>query len=414
MGIVSSIGHDIAAFARSLAEGRSGVKRISRETSPALAVDIGAEIEDFDSATALARSPDLPGDLLQSATRVARRSPFAIQASVAGALQAWTQARLHASPVAPERLGLVIAGHNTTQSLQYALQPGFRRDPEYLSPRYALQHMDSDQLGVLSEILGIRGEGFVVGGASASGNIGAIHGARLIAGGLVDACLVVGVVADLSPMEVQAFHAIGALGGKAFRDQPAQACRPFDARHEGFLPGQAAACLVLESGASAERRGVPRLARWLGGAIALHASATSEPDAGGEVRAMREALRQSGLGPGDIDYVNTHGTSSPLGDRAEIEAIAQVFGEHFPRVWLNATKGLTGHCLHSAGVVEIVATVIQMQQGFLHANLNLEEPINAKARFCGTTAVPHAPRNVLSNSFGFGGINTCVALQADG
>lgn len=411
MGIVSSIGHDVAAFGRSLAAGQSGIRRVTRTTVPPLAVPIGAEIEDFSFQAAVRAIPDLPDALREAAARGARRAPFTIQTSVVAALQAWGQARLDAGAMAPERIALVVAGHNTTQSYQYGLYPEFRDNPEYLSPRYAVQVMDSNQLGVLSEMLGIKGEGFVAGGASASGNVGIIQATRLIQAGLADACLVVGVAADLSPMEIQGFHVIGAMGGKKFRDQPEKACRPFDAQHEGFIYGQAAACLVLESGASAQRRGVAGLAAILGGAIRLHATASPQPDLDGEAEAMRAALRHGAVAATDVDYLNTHGTASPLGDSTEVAAIAQVFGAHFPKVWLNATKGLTGHCLNSAGVVEVIATVIQMRQGFIHPNANLEAPIHATARFSGATAVRQPIRVAMSNAFGFGGINTSIVLR---
>jgi malonyl-ACP decarboxylase len=408
MGIVSSIGHDVGSFARSLAEGRSGVRHLSRASTPPLAVPIGAEIEGFSFPDLL---HDLPEALKSAASRAARRAPFVVQASVIAALQAWRQARLDSGAVQPARIGLVVAGHNTTQSYQYGLYPGYLQNPEYLSPRYPVQVMDSNQVGTLSEILDIKGEGFVTGGASASGNVGVIQAARLIQAGLADACLVVGVAAELSPMEMQGFHVIGAMGGKRFRDQPEKACRPFDAQHEGFIYGQAAACLVLESAESTDARGAESLASILGGAIRLHATASPSPDRDGEAEAMRAALSASGIAASEVDYVNTHGTSSPLGDRTEIEAIVQVFGEHFPKVWLNATKGMTGHCLNSAGVVEVIATVVQMREGFIHPNINLENPIHATARFAGA-ATERAPIHVaMSNAFGFGGINTSIVLR---
>jgi malonyl-ACP decarboxylase len=410
MGIVSSIGHDVAAFGRSLLEGRSGIGRITRETVPPLAVKIGAEIEDFSFPTMLREMIGVPDALKDVAWRLARREPFTIQTSVIAALQAWQQANVHERKVSPERIALVIAGHNTTQNYAYGLNATFQTQPEYLTPRYAVQFMDSHQIGVLSEIFGIQGEGCVAGGASASGNVGIIQGMRLIQAGLADACLVVGVVADLSPMEIQGFHALGAMGGKHFRDAPEKACRPFDAQHEGFIYGQAAACVVLEAGDAADARGTASLAEVLGGAINLHATASPQPDVDGEARAMRGALAQSGLAPDEIAYVNTHGTSSPLGDVTEARAIEQVFGAHFPNVWLNATKGLTGHCLNSAGVVELIATVIQMREGFLHPNANLEKPIHA-ARFVGATALRERVDVAMSNSFGFGGINTSIVLR---
>lgn len=404
MGVVSSIGQDQGAFTRSLFEGKSGVRRVARPAAP---VQIGAEIEGFDFEALVGRSPSLA----QAASRAGGRAPFTVQASICAVSEAWEQAGLQSGAVAPERVGLVVAGHNTTGQYQSSLLDRFARDPEYLSPRYALQYQDSYQLGVLSQIFGVRGEGFVCGGASASGAVGIVQGLRLIRAGVVDACLVVGVLADLSPMEWQGFHNIGAVAGKRFRDEPERACRPFDAQHEGFVYGQAAACLVLESADVARERGASGLAELMGGAIVLHATATSEPDIDGEVRAMEGALRDSGLRIGDIGYLNTHGSSSPLGDRAEIAAIEKTFGSAFPRLWLNATKGLTGHCLTSAGVVEAIATTVQMREGFLHADLNLEEPIHPRARFCGSERVHTRTRVAMSNSFGFSGINASLVLR---
>lgn len=414
LGVVSAIGHDVATFAQSLQAGRCGVRlHQPRQDQQALApaCALAARLEGFQLEAALGQLIRLPPALLEQAWHGARRATLAVQASLVTALQAWQQADLHCNAVPAERIGLVIAGHNTTQHHQYALEPGFRDNPHHLSPRYAMQFMDSHQIGVLSETLGIRGESMVCGGASASGNVGLIQGLRLIQLGLLDACLVVGVLADLSPMELQAFANIGALGGKRLHDAPELACRPFDAQHEGFIYGQASACVLLESRISARRRGKTGLGALLGGAIALHASASSAPDPAGEARAMQSALQHSNLRAEQIDYLNTHGSSSPLGDQVEIQAIEQVFGSHFSTLRLNATKGLTGHCLYAAGVVECIATLIQMQQDFIHPNRNLLQPIHAHARFAGAAAEPARIRLALSNSFGFGGINTSIVLQ---
>jgi malonyl-ACP decarboxylase len=405
MGIVSSIGHDVASFGRSLAEGQSGIRRMSWPTALQPPVTIGAPIEDFDVETAL-------GVEGAFALRLARRAPFVVQTSIAAAVQAWRQAHLHTGEIAPERIGLVVAGNNTTQNYRHSLEEGFRRNPEYLSPRYALQFMDTNLVGVLGEALGVKGEGLVVGGASASGNVGLIQGMRLIRAGVVDACVVLGVPADLSPMEIQGFYAVGAMGGRHFHDRPDEACRPFDVAHEGFIHGQAAACVVLEAAEAAQRRGRAALAWLLGGAITLHATASADPSVEGESRAMRQALQQAGVDAGAIDYINTHGSSSPLGDKIEVEAIEKVFPANFADIWLNATKGLTGHCLNSAGMVELIACVIQLQHGFIHPNMNLDTPINTEARFAGERAVQTRVRTALSNSFGFGGINTSIVLCA--
>jgi len=144
--------------------------------------------------------------------------------------------------------------------------------------------------------------------------------------------------------------------------------------------------------------------------MALSASRGPSPDQQAEVTVMRRAIEMSGVRPADIDYINAHATSTPLGDLTEVKAIREVFGEHIARVWINSTKSMTGHCLWSAGVVEAIASIVQLSQGFVHPNLNLEEPIDAQCRFAGAHKVEASLEMALSNSFGFGGINTSVVF----
>lgn len=418
MGIVSSIGDGLSDFGAALESGKSGIRRMDGVSASGVSVDIAADIRDFSFMERLRQFQGMPDSMLNAARRLGRRAPFTIQTSIISALQAWQQAGLCTEPadrsrIDPDRIGLIIAGQNTTQNYQYALIPKFKATPEYLSPRYALEFMDSNQIGVLSELLGIQGEGFVVGGASATGNVGIIKGAQAISQGRLDICLVVGVLADLSPMDIQGFVNIGALGGKVFRDDPEKACRPFDVRHEGFIYGQAGAGIVLESRAGAARRGGPVHACLKGAAMNLDGNSSADPSVNGEVKAMLSALQQSGMRPEDIDYINTHGTSSPLGDKTEAAAINRAFKDCTSGPWLNATKGLTGHCLYSAGVVEVIATVVQMTKGFIHPNKNLETPIDSALKFCGSRAVRQPIATAISNSFGFGGINTSIVLKRE-
>ena len=153
------------------------------------------------------------------------------------------------------------------------------------------------------------------------------------------------------------------------------------------------------------------LAQVLGGSLVLDGNRLANPNEEGEVRAMASALKQAGVAPGEVDYLNTHGTSSPLGDETEIRAVRRVFKENLSHLWINATKGLTGHCLCSAGVVEGIASIIQMQEGFVHPNVNLDNPIDRECRWVGSEAVSDGINVSMSNSFGFGGINSSVILK---
>ncbi|MGZ8250070.1 beta-ketoacyl synthase N-terminal-like domain-containing protein [Methylomagnum sp.] len=411
MGIVSAIGHTLVEFTDALRSGRSGIG-VRGEAGPTGPV-LMAEVRDFSLRDALdATLPDEAAALRAKTFSTLRRSPWATQAAAVAAGQAWCQAGLMSAAIPAEAIGLVAAGHNLGQNHQHAAALKHAVSPAHVNPSYALHFMDSDVLGCISEALGIRGEGCTAGGASASGNVGLIQGFRLVRFGLADCCLVVGVPADLSPVELQGFMNLGAMrSGPVPEAGPATACRPFDMGRDGFIPGQAAACLVLESEASALGRGAAILAELAGAAIALDANRLSNPSAAGESRSMAKALADAGLEPGEIDYLNSHGTASPLGDETELQAIGETFQVHLDRLWINATKALTGHCLWSAGLVEAVATVQQLRHSFVHSNPNLAEPMAAGFRFAGRRAEAAELRAALSNSFGFGGINSSIVIR---
>lgn len=406
-GVVCAIGSDVRSFAGALKEGRSGIA--ARGETPSGAPRISAELCDFDFAAVLAARDALPKEWLARARRVAMRAPFPVQAAVAAALEAAESGGLKHAPVSPERLGLIVAGSNLTGGYAESLRASFARNPAYLRASFARHCQDIDHLGTLSEILSIAGEGFTVGGASASGNVGIINAARLVSSGAVDACLAVGALTELSAMEWQGFVNVGAMLADHVAD-PARACRPFDRARKGFVYGQGAACLLLETEASALRRGVPLLAGIGGYAMGLDCNSGADPSVEGEARAMTAALRMAGLEAGHVAYVNTHGTASRLGDEVEIAAIRTAFGDSFQRPWINATKALTGHCLNAAGIIEVVATICQMHGGFVHPNVSLTDPIDSEAKFVGAAAVPAEIEFALSNSFGFAGINSSVLL----
>jgi malonyl-ACP decarboxylase len=221
----------------------------------------------------------------------------------------------------------------------------------------------------------------------------------------------VGALADLSPMEMHAFLNVGAMAGPARPGERADPGAPFDESHRGFVYGQGSACLVLESRLSAQRRGATVLAELAGYDLSLDANSLANPDDGGQARVMAGAIARAGLQPEDVGYVSAHGTASPLGDETEARALGRVFpasSSRGPRV--NATKSITGHCLAAAGVIEAVAAVIQLREGFVHPNVGLERPIEADIRLAGQESEALDGGAALSASFGFGGFNTAVVL----
>lgn len=270
--------------------------------------------------------------------------------------------------------------------------------------------MDTSHTGAISEFLELHGPTFTIGGASASGNCAILKAAEMIQLGIVDACLCVGAMTEFSPLEFQAFQTLGAYGGKSFKGQPEKASRPFDMAHEGFVLGQASACIMLEGLDNADNRKAVVKAHLVGGAQLSDGTIMSDPSLEGEIAAMKQALESAGIVASDLDYINAHGTSTPLGDEVELEAIREVMEDEWRKPWINSTKSITGHCMFAAGVVEAVATVIQLEKGFVHPNCNLENPCKALYHFVGKNAENTFIQYALSNSYGFTGINTSILL----
>jgi malonyl-ACP decarboxylase len=406
VGCLTAFGFGVPAFTTALRNGKSGITR-----DPGQVVETGAFIVDFDFNAHL-KILDLPAELRAKASKIGRRLPRSVQCSLLVCLEAWIQAGLTARSLAdPERVSVVIAGQNISQAYQFGMHEKFTASPEYLTPSYALHFLDTDHVGAISELLQAQGEGGTMGGASASGNVALLQGLRLIRQDLADICVVVGALADLSPLECQAFQQLGAMGGRNREMDPSQTCRPFDAGRDGFIYGQGASCLILERQSGVTDRSAANWGILRGGAVCLDANSSSDLNATGVARAMRRALQDAGASLADLQYINAHATSSAQGDPQEIQAIKQLLGSSSANPWINATKELTGHCLWSAGVVEAAAVLIQMREGFLHSNPNLVNPIDHECQFVGRTARAIKCTGALSNSFGFGGINSSLYFQ---
>jgi len=262
-----------------------------------------------------------------------------------------------------------------------------------------------------SELLEARGPAFTVGGACASGNLAMMAGLDLLRAGRADAVVVSGSPIELEPLALHGWALLDALSFHSFNDAPERASRPFDRLREGFVPSEGAGALVLETLDSARRRGAAIHAEVLGASSVSDACRLTKPDLDGQRRAMELALADAAVTPSDIDYVNAHATSTPLGDAVEVAAIKTVFGERAREIPVNSTKSMTGHCLCAAGVIELIATIVQMQRGFVHPTINQEEPDPA----LDLDFVPNRAREArivraMSNSFGFGGLNSSVIV----
>jgi malonyl-ACP decarboxylase len=392
MGVVVATASGVTDFEQALRAGRERFGYLSRSGRTGPTAFPGAEIEGSSFASTL------PGK-----ASLLRTASFSAQAAVETVAQAWSDAGLDTGRIAAQRIGVVIGGTNFQARQQQQIIERYTPAPQLVRPTYALSLWDTDVIGLLMECFGFHGESYCVGGASAGGAMAIIHAARQLHAGLVDACIAVGPLFDISYWECQAFANLGAMGGAAFGDQPSLACRPFDGRHDGFIYGEGCAAIVLERGGH-RRRSHGRLLGW---GQAHDGTRGPEPKSAGQQRAIGNALGMAGLAPAEIDYVNTHGTGSPLGDATEVETIQ---GAGLSHCWINATKSLTGHCLTASGAIEMVAALIQLREGFLHPNRNLEQPIERSLRWVPGAAIEADLRYAVSNSFAFGGLSTALVL----
>lgn len=407
MGVITPYGRGVDVFATALREGRSAIESVTlppfEEPRPAGLLP-KQTLEQW-----LEPIAESDAALAKRMKKLLKRKPIAAVLSALVAAQAWESAGLGEGYT--EGTGVVVGGHSLSSAYEFELRKKFDISPNHLSPSFAVNLLDTDHVGVVSALLNLHGQGMTVGGASASGQMAIIQAANLIRLGDLERCVVVGPMADLSPMVIQSFDALGALGGHDFADNPAEACKPFDKNRNGFIFAQASGALVLESIASAKSRSHEPLGYLQGAGVYLDATAMPSPSAEGEAAAMRLALEASGVGSESVDTINAHGTASGAGDVAELEAIKQIFGERAESLCVQSTKGLLGHTLWAAGLVETIGLVSQMQGNFTHPNLNLSDPIRTDIGLAPGTTTPRGPEIAISNSFGFGGINTSIVVS---
>ncbi|MDQ3206132.1 MAG: polyketide beta-ketoacyl:ACP synthase [Pseudomonadota bacterium] len=400
IGVTSAIGQGRQAFIDALLAGEhrfSTMRRPGRQFPQADGEDtspfIGAEIAEL----------RMPGDI---GPAVLRNASWSAQVALATLHEAWSDAGLDG--LDPQRVGLIIGGSNFQQRELLQTQDRYRDRPEFLRPTYAMSFMDTDLCGLCSEVFGIRGLVITVGGASASGQLAAIQAAEAVRSGQLDACIAMGALMDLSYLECQAFRSLGAMGSNRYAGRPELACRPFDRDRDGFIFGEACGAIVIRRAGDAEHGASPPYAQLKGWAMAWDGNRNPNPSLQGEMTAIRGALAGAGVTAGEIDYINPHGTASPLGDETELAAL-RACGLEGARI--NATKSLIGHGLSAAGMVELIAVMLQMQSGKLHPSRNLNQPLDEGFGWVGASSTDHRIERALNMSMGFGGINTAVCLQ---
>lgn len=400
LGLVTPVGTGATEAWDGIVAGRSGAGPIEDFDVSGYETRIAAQVRDFDPAAYM------------PARDVARCDRFS-QMAVAAAVLAWDDAGL-TDEVDRDRAGAVvgsgIGGLYTIEEQAAALERG---GPRRVSPFTVPKLMPNAAAAAVSMRLGLRGINHCVASACATGAHALGEALLAIRSGRADVVFAGGTEAALTPLSLAAFARMGALSRR--NDDPAAASRPFDAGRDGFVFGEGAGVLVLESEEHARRRGAQPIAilRGYGATADAFHLTQPDPDGDGAARAMTLALADAGVHPEDVDYVNAHGTSTPYNDRIETIAIKTALGPESKRIPVTSTKSQTGHLLGAAGAVEAALTALVIDRGLIPRTINLDEPDPE----CDLDYVADEPREqrvttALSNSFGFGGQNACLVLSA--
>jgi len=400
MGAITPVGNNVADTWEAIKAGRSGIARITRFDPSDLATQFAGEVKGFDPVERFGR---------KAARRMDRVTQFAMEACH----QAVASSRLLENGIDRDRIGVIIGsgiGGIETLLKQYDVLKS--RGPRRVSPFLIPMMLPDTSAAEVAIQYGLRGPNMAVVTACASGTNALGEAFEMVVRGAADAILAGGSDAGVLPISIAGFNVMGALSTR--NDDPAGACRPFDANRDGFVISEGAAVLVVEDLDHALARGATIHAEIVGYGTSVDANHMAAPlETGDGARlAMQNALNRAGLSPEAVDYVNAHGTSTRLNDVAETRAIKTVLGEHAYDIAVSSTKSMTGHLLGGAGALEALICVKALEDGIIPPTINYETPDPD----CDLDYVPNKARRAevrvaMSNSFGFGGHNACLILR---
>lgn len=399
VGAVTPVGNDAASAWAAIRAGKCGVGPITKFDASNMKATLAAEVKDFNPEPAVSK-------------RDARHLDLFTQYALAAAVEAMADAGLEKDPSDAARCGVdVSSGIGGLGSTETEYAKGQERGFDKISPFYIPMTISNIAAAQIAIRFGLKGMCACPVAACSGGGNAVGDAFRHIRDGYAEVMVCGGSEATVTPMGIGGFTSMKAL---CLSDDPARASIPFDKERRGFVLGEGAAILVLEELERAKARGAKIYAELLGYGVtcdAYHITAPA-PDGSGGARAMAEALADGGIAPEQVDYINAHGTSTPLNDAGECMAIKSVFGDHAKKLMVSSTKSMTGHMLGAAGAVEAVFTALSLRDGFVPATIGYQVPDEA----CDLDVVPNQGREVpiqyaLSNSLGFGGHNAALLLK---
>lgn len=399
LGAVTPLALNVPETWEGLLAGRSGIGPITQFDASDLPCQIAGEAKGFD-----------PADYIDF--KAARRMARVSQLAVAAAQEAMKDAGLPFPVADPERTGVLVGtGMGGFERADNAIQAYRKKGIRSVGPFDLISSVPNMPAYHVGLEIGAKGPLSTVVAACATGTQSIGEAAEWIRRGAADVVLAGGAEGLIHPGSIAGFSVMRGLSVR--NDEPEKASRPFDADRDGFVVGEGAGIVVLERLEHAQARGAAIYAEFLGHASSADAfhPAAPDPDGAGAVRAMQWALRDAGLAPEAVDYVNAHGSSTPLNDAVETKAIKALFGEHAYRLAISSTKSMLGHLMGAAGAVEAIATILTVKNNVIHATINYETPDPE----CDLDYVPNLARHTevniaISNSFGLGGQNACVVL----
>ena len=400
VGVVSPIGNGKETFWKSLAEGKSGVKRIESFDPSEFSSQIAGEVRHFD-----------PSGCVD--TKDLRRIARFVQFAIVSATEAFNDAGMNVENEDANRIGVVIgSGIGGLAILEQTHTVLIEKGPARISPFFIPMLIVDMASGQVSIYLGLKGPNSCVATACASGTHAIGDSFRILQRGDADVMLAGGTEAAVTPMGVGGFCAMKALSTR--NDEPEKASRPFDRDRDGFVIAEGAGVIVLETLEHALHRNAHIYAEIVGYGMtgdAYHITAPA-PGGNGAARAMASAVSDARLNPEGVDYINAHGTSTPLNDKFETIAIKKVFGDHAYKLFVSSTKSMTGHLLGASGGAELAACILALEKGIIHPTINYEHPDpDCDLNYVPNTAIEKDVKTVMSNSLGFGGHNATLILK---
>lgn len=416
IGVISPLGDTPMDFYNNLIAGKSGIKKMTSIDTSRIRCKIGGDLGDYDVKEKLDLIKNkIPDEVYKRARKIIKTAPFSTKMTLLTALYAYIDSGLIGNDgVDPKTIATIIGGHNFHDNYIVKNVTQFLKEPEFIDGLMGICVFDSDVAASICETLQLLGPMYTTGGTCTSSGIAIKNGITEILYNDCNVAVVGGGVLDYSALGYQSLSLVNAISHMSFNEEPEKASRPYDIRREGFVPSHGSGILVIETLEHAQKRGAKIYAEILAVETNNDGNHLSNPSVEGQTRLIKRVLEKAMIKPEQINYINAHATSTPLGDKIELRSIKEVFGSHISQLKINATKSMIGHTGWTSHVVELIASIMQMNNSTLHPSINIEQ-IDEECEgvdVCANKKIENYNVDyILKNSFGFGGINCCSVIK---